>query len=52
VSLQIDLTSADFTRLLTTGLLLAGFAPLLNVCACLFSLAWNQAATTWHLPAA
>lgn len=52
MSLQIDLTFADFTQLLTTALLLAGFAPLPSACACLFSLAWNQAATTWHLPRA
>lgn len=52
MSLQIDLTFADFTQLLTTGLLRVGFAPLLNARACLFSLAWNQAATTRHLPAA
>lgn len=50
--LQIDLTFADFTQLLTTVLLLAGFAPSPSACACLFSLAWNQAATTWHLPGA
>lgn len=50
--LQIDLTFADFTQLLTTALLLAGFAPLLSACACLFSPAWKQAATTWHLPGA
>lgn len=50
--LQIDLTFADFTQLPTTLLLLSGFAPSPGACACLFSLAWNQAATTWHLPGA